>query len=181
MTKKLLHCCCGPCTCGAIAALSERNKEFTAYFFNPNIHPYKEYQARRDSFVELMRQQNIEYILNDDYSLENWLSNVAAEPQNRCAYCYRSRLYDTAQTAAQNGFESFSTTLLISPYQNHQLLIETGENAAKKYGVNFDYIDLRPYFRSGQNAARTTGLYMQKYCGCIYSEKERYLNTKKVK
>ncbi len=181
MTGTLLHCCCGPCACGAIDAFSERNKDFTAYFYNPNIHPYKEYQARRDSFIELMRQQNIEYILNDSYPLESWLAEVSSDPQNRCAYCYRSRLENTAKTAAEKGFESFSTTLLISPYQNHQLLIETGENAASKYGVKFDYIDLRSYFRNGQNTARAAGLYMQKYCGCIYSEKERYLNKKKEK
>jgi predicted adenine nucleotide alpha hydrolase (AANH) superfamily ATPase len=99
---------------------------------------------------------------------------VADDPAQRCKYCYQSRLEQTAAQAAALGCEAFSTTLLISPYQQHQQIRELGEQVAKRYGLHFFYRDWRPHFRAGQAAARDLGLYMQKYCGCIYSEKERY-------
>jgi predicted adenine nucleotide alpha hydrolase (AANH) superfamily ATPase len=86
---------------------------------------------------------------------------------------------ETARRAAEEGFSQFSTTLLISPYQNHELLIATAEQAAKQYGVTFLYRDFRPYFREGQQQAREAEMYMQKYCGCIFSEEERYRKKKK--
>ncbi|MBS6511702.1 MAG: epoxyqueuosine reductase QueH, partial [Clostridiales bacterium] len=84
-----------------------------------------------------------------------------------------------AKYAAEHGFASFSTTLLISPYQNHELLRQTGERAAEQYGVSFLYRDFRPYFKEGQQRAREMELYMQKYCGCIFSEEERYTKKKR--
>ena len=92
----------------------------------------------------------------------------------RCAYCYESRLSAAAKYAAEHGFSSFSTTLLISPYQNHELLRQTGERAAQEYGVSFLYRDFRPNFRVGNQRARELGFYMQKYCGCVFSEQDRY-------
>ena len=73
------------------------------------------------------------------------------------------------------GYDAFTTTLLVSPYQNHELLIKVAEEMAKKYGVEFLYRDFRQGFREGQSEARALGLYMQKYCGCVFSEEERYL------
>ena len=103
---------------------------------------------------------------------------MAPAPEQRCGYCYQSRLLATADFALAHGFERFSTTLLISPYQHHQLIREIGERIAAERGLEFVYLDLRPGFRAGQEAAREMGLYMQKYCGCIYSEKERYQKQK---
>ena len=77
------------------------------------------------------------------------------------------------------GFDAFTTTLLVSPYQNHELLIQVAEEMAEKYGVKFLYRDFRPGFREGQAEARELGLYMQKYCGCVFSEEDRYLRTNK--
>ena len=128
-----------------------------------------------------MEERGLPYLALKDYPLEEWLAHVAAEPQNRCAYCYESRLSAAAKYAAENGFPCYSTTLLISPYQNHELIRELGETIGREHGVEFVYMDLRPQFRAGQDAAREMELYMQKYCGCIYSEKERYIRKKRPK
>ncbi|MEG1501736.1 MAG: epoxyqueuosine reductase QueH, partial [Clostridiales bacterium] len=96
----------------------------------------------------------------------------------RCFYCYESRLEMTAQMAVKHGFEAFSSTLLVSPYQNQEAIRKIGEQIAQKYQIDFYFYDFRPFFRQGQQQARALGLYMQKYCGCIYSEKERYLKVK---
>ena len=84
-----------------------------------------------------------------------------------------------ARYAAENGFDAFTSTLFISPYQNHEMLKQTARQAGEKYGVDFLYRDFRPYFRQGQEKARELGLYMQKYCGCVFSEEERYQKRKK--
>lgn len=98
--------------------------------------------------------------------------------ENRCVkYCYRVRLEQTARYAKEHGYDTFSTTLLISPYQNHNALKKIGEEMAEKYGLNFLYRDFRPGFREGQAEARELGLYMQKYCGCVFSEEMRYNNN----
>ena len=81
---------------------------------------------------------------------------------------------EAVKYAADHGYDAFTSSLLISPYQNHELLKAVGETMGKKYGVEFYYRDFRPGFREGQAKAREMGLYMQKYCGCIFSEEDRY-------
>ena len=81
---------------------------------------------------------------------------------------------EQARYAAENGYESFTTTLLISPYQDHELIRQLGEHMAKKYNISFLYRDFRPGFRDGHEKAKALGFYMQKYCGCIFSEEDRY-------
>ena len=85
----------------------------------------------------------------------------------------------TARYAAEHGFEQFSTTLLVSPYQNRELICATGDAMGRKYGVEFVPFDFRPRFKAGQEEARALGLYMQKYCGCVYSEEDRFSNRRK--
>ena len=116
----------------------------------------------------------IPLIIDDYYGLREFCKNVVDKLDNRCGYCYLCRLEKTAKYAKENGFDAFSTTLLISPYQDHELLKKTGDMLSKKYGIKFLYKDFRPGFRYGQNKARELGLYMQKYCGCVFSEEERY-------
>lgn len=178
--KLLLHCCCGPCATGSLPQFEQLGYQPFGYFYNPNIHPYQEHKARRQSFIALMEQRGLPYEVVRDYPLEDWLRQVASAPEQRCTYCYRSRLEAAAAYACEHGFERFSTTLLISPYQNHQLIHQLGEEIAAVNGLEFVYLDLRGGFRDGQEKAREMGLYMQKYCGCIYSEKERYVKKKKV-
>ena len=178
MTKTLLHVCCAPCSVACIESLRAEGIEPTGFWYNPNIHPVTEYRARRDTLIEYAKSINMELALIDDYGLREFVKNVADNIEGRCEYCYRVRLEKAAEYARDNGFDSFTTTLLISPYQNHEMIIKTAEQAAEKYGVKFLYRDFRPYFREGQTKAREMGFYMQKYCGCVFSEEDRYIKKK---
>ena len=169
--KLLMHTCCAPCSVYCIDSLREEGIEPTLYWFNPNIHPYMEYKARRDTLKEYAQSINVEAIFEENYGLEEFCKNVIEDLNNRCQnYCYRVRLEKTAKYAKENGYDAITTTLLVSPYQKHEILKKQAEEIAKKYGLNFLYRDFRVGFREGQAKARELGLYMQKYCGCIFSE-----------
>lgn len=120
-------------------------------------------------------------IFEENYGLKEFCKNVINDLENRCVnYCYRVRLEQTAKFAKENGYDSFSTTLLVSPYQNHEALKQVGKEIAEKYGLEFVYRDFRVGFREGQAKARELGLYMQKYCGCVFSEEMRYYNRNPI-
>ena len=175
--KLLLHTCCAPCSVYCIDSLRKENIEPTVYWFNPNIHPYMEYKARKDCLKEYTKSINVEAIFEENYGLKEFCKNVIGDLQNRCKeYCYPVRLEQTAKYAKENGYTHFSTTLLVSPYQNHEALIDVANKMAKKYDIEFLYRDFRVGFREGQAKARELGLYMQKYCGCVFSEESRYFN-----
>ncbi len=176
--KTLLHACCAPCSIACVKTLRNEGIEPTLYWYNPNIHPFTEYRSRKDTLVAYAKDNGLDCVLQDEYGLRPFLDTVMPKLENRCAGCYELRLSSVARYAAEQGYAQFSTTLLISPYQNHDLLREVGEEMAKKYGVSFLYQDFRPYFREGQQEARDSQLYMQKYCGCIFSEEERYRKKK---
>ena len=179
MQNTLLHICCAPCSITCIDTLRSEGIEPVGYWYNPNIHPVTEYRARRDTLIQYAKDINMELKIRDDYGLREFVRAIYPNLENRCGVCYEMRLFEAARFARDNGFESFSTTLLISPYQNHELLIETAQKAAEMFGVRFLYRDFRPRFREGQAKARELGLYMQKYCGCVFSEEERYIRKKK--
>ena len=127
--KLLLHTCCAPCSVYCIKSLREEEIEPTVYWFNPNIHPYMEYKARRDTLKEYAQSIGIDVIFEENYGLKEFCKNVIDDLENRCAkYCYRVRLEQTAQYAKQHGYDAFTTTLLVSPYQNHDLLIQVAED-----------------------------------------------------
>lgn len=173
--KLLLHTCCAPCSIYCIETLQKENIDITTYWYNPNIHPYMEYKNRLDTFKQYMEQIEIPYIVAYNYGLKEFTKNVIGNLETRCQdYCYRTRLEKTVKYAKENGYEAFSTTLLVSPYQKHEKLIEICNELSKQYGIEFVYRDFRVGFREGQAKARELGLYMQKYCGCIFSEEERY-------
>ena len=173
--KLLLHTCCAPCSVYCIDELRSENIEPTVYWFNPNIHPYMEYKTRRDCLKEYTNSINVNAIFEENYGLDEFCKNVVNSLKTRCQdYCYPVRLEQTAKYAKENGFDTISTTLLVSPYQKHDIIKELGEVISKKYGVEFLYRDFRVGFREGQAKARKIGLYMQKYCGCIFSEEIRY-------
>ena len=174
--KLLLHCCCAPCSVSCVAALRSEGNEPELFWFNPNIHPYTEYKSRRDSLSEFAANEKLKLKMIDEYGLRQFLDTVDHNDKKRCEKCYRIRLEKTASAAAQEGYSAFSTSLLISPYQNHEALRRIGEEAAAKYGVSFFYRDFRPLFRESQSQGRTLGFYIQKYCGCVFSEEERYLS-----
>lgn len=178
--KLLMHTCCAPCSVYCIDTLRNQNIEPTVYWYNPNIHPYTEYKARRDCLKEYTKSINVQAIFEDDYGLRKFCENTINDLENRCTkYCYKDRLEKTCVYAKQNGYDTFTSTLFVSPYQKHEKLKEICENLAKQYDIDFLYIDFRNGFREGQKKARELGLYMQKYCGCIFSEEDRYLHIKK--
>lgn len=179
MEKLLLHICCAPCSVACIAQLREEGIEPVGFWYNPNIHPFTEYRARREALIHYADSIGLSLILEDEYGLQPFVRAVAENIGGRCAYCYACRFEKTAAYAAANGFSAFATTLTVSPYQNHPLIFEIGRRAAAQYGVEFIPYDFSPHFRAGQDQARALGLYMQKYCGCIFSEEERYCKKKK--
>ena len=173
----LLHTCCAPCSVYCIDSLRKEGIEPVSYWFNPNIHPYIEYKTRRDTLIEYSKMENFKLIIEENYGLDDFCKNVSNDLKNRCKnYCYPVRLEQTAKFAKENGYDAFSTTLLVSPYQQHDVIKELAEQLAKKYEIDFVYRDFRVGFREGQAKARELGLYMQKYCGCVFSEEMRYYN-----
>ena len=173
--KLLLHTCCAPCSVYCIETLRNEGIEPTVYWYNPNIHPYMEYKARRDTLKEYTNNIKVNAIFEEEYGLKTFCKSIIDDLDNRCEkYCYKIRLKQTAKYAKENGYDAISTTLLISPYQKHDILKMQCEEICKEYGLEFLYRDFRQGFREGQNKARELGLYMQKYCGCVFSEEERY-------
>jgi epoxyqueuosine reductase len=177
--KILLHICCGPCGLYPLHILRGAGHDVTGFFYNHNIHPYQEYTRRLSAAREMAQHEAMPLLVRDDYDLEGFLSNVANAPDVRCSYCYASRLRAAAATAVENGCEAFSTSLLYSRYQRHDEIRILGEQAGKEYGVRFHYEDFRPGWQEGIRKSKEMGLYRQQYCGCIYSEKERYLPPEK--
>ena len=166
----LLHCCCGPCSVASIDHLLGQGFQIRPFFFNPNIEPEDENKRRLEGFLTVCKFKNLEPIVIVDNSY------VQKTDGNRCGYCYSFRLDKVAEFAIQNGFQFFTTTLLISPYQNHELLRQTGETHP-----DFRYFDFRPFFRDSQNQAKELGIYRQKYCGCLKSLEESQLQRKNRK
>jgi predicted adenine nucleotide alpha hydrolase (AANH) superfamily ATPase len=185
--KLLLHCCCAPCAVSCVTSLRGEGIEPELLWYNPNIHPFTEYSSRLECLAEFAANGKLKLQTIDEYGLRLFLREVfpvirdeelPAERDGvtrRCEICYRLRLEKAASFAAQEGFQSFTTSLLISPYQDHEAVRRVGEFMAAKYGVDFLYRDFRPLFREGQKEARALGFYMQKYCGCVFSEEERYV------
>jgi predicted adenine nucleotide alpha hydrolase (AANH) superfamily ATPase len=179
--KILMHTCCAPCSIMPLERLLNDGHKVCAYFYNPNIHPYKEYKQRKRTFIDYMDTQPVKVVIDNDYALEDFLLKVAHRVDTRCEVCYDMRLEHAAKYAAENGYDAYTSTLLVSIYQKHDLIRQIAEKYADKYGIEFYYEDFRPYFREGQEKARNLGLYMQGYCGCIYSEKDRYCRKKRKK
>lgn len=179
--KLLLHVCCGPCACYPTRALAEQGADFTLLYYNPNIHPYKEFKHRLAALRELAEKQDYRLIIDKTYPLEECVQGMLEEPVVRCAFCYRMRLRYTAKYAADNGFTAFSTTLLYSPYQKHDLIVQAAKAAAEEFGVDFFYQDWRPHYQEGVDISLALGLYRQPYCGCVFSERDRYMEWKKSK
>ncbi len=171
----LLHICCAPCSIYPVKTLRVEETIVTGYFYNNNIHPYTEYKKRRDTLADYAKHIGLEVIWRDDYDIESFLQKIVFREKNRCVICYYERLNATANYAKENGFDSFSTTLLYSIYQKHDEIRSIGESLEKSVGVPFYYHDFRTGWEEGVNESKMLELYRQKYCGCIYSEKERYL------
>ncbi len=174
MEKVLIHTCCAPCLLSCHDDVKSAGFDTTLFWYNPNIHPWKEYEERRDCLIKYAESENLPLVVFENYGLREFTQNVSADIDGRCDYCYKSRIEETAFFAKENGYDYFTTTLLASLYQNHEKIKAIAEEMANKYGVKFFYIDFRPNFRAGNLRAKEMDFYMQKYCGCIYSEEDRY-------
>lgn len=153
--KLLMHTCCAPCSIYCIETLRNEGIEPTLYWYNPNIHPYKEYEARIDTLKEYSKMININAIFEEDYGLKNFCKNVIDDLDNRCSnYCYKVRLEQTAKYAKEHGYDAITTTLFVSPYQKHEAIKKIASEIAKKYDLEFVYRDFRVGFREGQAKAR---------------------------
>jgi predicted adenine nucleotide alpha hydrolase (AANH) superfamily ATPase len=173
--KILMHICCGPCTIYLLKELRTQGHEITGIFYNPNIHPYQEFQRRRETLKDYADKTFLNVIWQEGYPLEEFLLAVAGlDKEGRCAFCLRDRLTYTAQMAIKEKYDGFTTTLLYSKYQKHDLIREIAEDLSKKLGIFFFYQDFRAGWNEGVKISKELGMYRQPYCGCIYSEKERY-------
>jgi predicted adenine nucleotide alpha hydrolase (AANH) superfamily ATPase len=173
--KILLHTCCGPCSVKCAESLLAENIQPTLFWYNPNIHPVTEYRSRKNALAQYTEIAGLELIERDEYGLRPFIAGVWPDLDQRCDYCYRLRLETAASYGARQGYEAFGSTLLISPYQNHDKIRMIAGEVSRQYHIPFLYRDFRPLFREGMLAARRMDLYMQKYCGCIFSEEERYI------
>ena len=175
MKKVLMHTCCAPCSVYCIDSLRAEGIEPIVFWFNSNIHPYVEYKTRRDCLKDYIKSIGVHGIFVENYGLDEFCKNAVENLDDRCVrYCYRARISQTVKYAKEHGFDAFTTTLLVSPYQKHEELKKVCEELAEMSGIEFLYRDFRVGFREGQNKAREQGLYMQKYCGCVFSEEDRY-------
>ncbi len=178
--RLLLHSCCAPCSVFCVDTLRKEGIEPTLFWYNPNIHPYKEYEARRDTWIDYCKKQELDFFMEDEYGLDEFCKNVSNDLDGRCAnYCYPVRLKRVFEYAKANGFDTVSTTLLYSIYQKHDLIKSLCDKYSIEYGIDFLYRDFRYGFWEGHDKAKELGLYMQKYCGCVFSEEDRYLKKKK--
>lgn len=176
-----MHSCCAPCSTATLKWLGEHYPDsFTFYFYNPYIHPFLEFELRKQSFINYMEKKDVPYYVSDKFEIDS-LYDYRKTNIIRCEHCYIKRLETTVKFAKSKGFTHFSTTLLISPYQQHELIKKIGNELADKYSIEFLYEDLRPLFNSSKQLSKDEGLYRQQYCGCIVSEYERYVVEKRKK
>lgn len=172
--KLLLHVCCGPCALVPARELLGQRHEVYGYFDNPNIHPYEEYRRRLEAAEELAWRLSFPLQAAGEYRPELYFREVAWHEEERCRCCYSLRLQAAADRAREAGCEGYTTSLLISPYQKHDLIREIGTEIGRQVGVPFVYHDWRPEYYEGRRLAREMGLYSQRYCGCLFSEYERF-------
>ncbi len=174
----LVHSCCAHCAAYTVDYWRGQGYEVRAFWYNPNIHPYTEHQHRLEAMKALAQKINLPLIIDDSYDIIAFFRQVVGHEAERCQYCFRLRLSKTALAAHQKGFSAFTTTLLISPQQKHDLIREIGSEVAKETDIEFLYADLRKRYSDSRHITKPLNLYRQQYCGCIYSEWERFASSK---
>lgn len=177
-THVLLHVCCGPCAIVPVSRLREQGLAVTAFFMNPNIHPLSEYLRRREAMVQVAEKLDLPVLWADQtWDIRLWLKDVAGtgdSPPERCTYCYSTRLAATCQAALEHNIPAFSTSLLYSKYQAHEAICTQGQALAEQNNSTFVYQDFRTGWQEGIDISKEWNIYRQAYCGCVYSEAERY-------
>lgn len=177
----LLHSCCGPCSSHCLEVLAE-HFFVTVLWYNPNIHPEKEYFLRLEHQKKLIDALRVKYpvsLITAEYTPQEYFSAVKGletEPEGgqRCSVCFAQRLELTARTAKEKGFDFFTTTLTVSPHKNADIINTIGREMAEKYQIAFlpsDFKKKNGYQRSIE-LSRQFELYRQNYCGCTFSLRE---------
>ena len=178
MNKVLIHVCCAHCAAYTTEYWRQQGHEIAGLWYNPNIHPYTEHQQRLESMKLLAQQIDLPLLVVDGYDINEYFRRVAGHEEERCRHCFDLRLAKTAETAREKGYDAFTTTLLISPHQKHEIIREIGSKIAGEQGVEFLYADLRKRYSDSRHITKSMELYRQQYCGCVYSEWERYAEKK---
>ena len=178
MKKVLVHICCAHCAAYTVEHWRNEGWDAGAFWYNPNIHPFMEHQNRLESVKVLAQKMDFPLIISPDYDMVEYFRRVTGHESERCRDCFEIRLNKTAETAKAQGFDAFTTTLLISPHQKHEIIIDVGSKAAGGKGVEFLYADLRKRYSDSRHITKPMELYRQQYCGCVYSEWERYRENK---
>lgn len=172
--KILLHICCGPCTIYPLQFLKSIGHDVAGFFYNPNIHPYAEYLKRLETLHVFAREESLSLEIEPEYPVERYFRRVSFEEEDRCRHCYEERLNIAFARAVERGADAMTTTLLYSRYQKHDLIVETAHRLSACYGVPFFYHDFRKGWQEGIRLSKERGMYRQNYCGCLYSERERF-------
>jgi predicted adenine nucleotide alpha hydrolase (AANH) superfamily ATPase len=150
------------------------DEKLIGFFYDPNIHPYSEYQLRLLDVKRSCQKLSIE-LIEGEYDYQSWLNSVKGlenerEKGKRCEVCFDKRFEMSAKKAQEIGDDSFTSTQRVRPLKAHEHLPKSGEIFYKKYGVKFIALD----YRSGggtqvqSQVTKEQQLYRQDYCGCIY-------------
>ena len=172
----LLHVCCGTCALYPYFLLKQ-NFDVTFFYYNPNIHPRKEYIKRLEIIKVISKKYSIPLVIGK-YEVKKWFrltADLKNEPEGgiRCAQCFDMRLDSTADMAKKLGFDLFCTTLTISPHKNYRIINSIGMELASVKGIGFYKADLKKKdgFKKTMELSKKLNLYRQNYCGCVYSKK----------
>jgi predicted adenine nucleotide alpha hydrolase (AANH) superfamily ATPase len=157
-----------------VSILRKEGFDILGLFYNPNIHPYIEYEKRQKTLRDFAVAESLPLMIEPGYPIEQFFRKIVFEERNRCHHCYQGRLEHAFFIAREKGMDALTTTLLYSKYQKHDLIMDIGETFAKAYGISFYYHDFREGWQEGIRLSRERLMYRQKYCGCIYSERERF-------
>jgi hypothetical protein len=177
--RLLLHICCAPCAAYPVPALRVSILQVTGFFFNPNIQPAEEHARRLEALEKYVPLLGLDLLVAAEAHPDSWSVAVAGSGDDRCRRCYELRLRATAREARRGGFDAFSTTLLYSIHQKHELIRAVAGEIAREEGVPFLYRDLREGWVQGGRTYRESGLYRQRYCGCLPSAIEREASRRK--
>jgi len=181
----LLHICCAPCGLMPVQMLRAEGFSVTGVFYNPNIHPLKEYLLRRAALLEAAERLKLPLLpepAQTAWNLSQWLraAPASADRTIRCRACYALRFEHVARRIERECFDAFTSSLLYSRRQAHTIIAEEGEKAARRFGTTFLYRDFRPAWQEGISLSKQWGLYRQQYCACMHSEAERSKKIQRV-
>ena len=174
--KVLMHSCCAPCAGDLMERMIASKIDLTIFFYNPNIHPKKEYEIRKNENIRFAEKLGIPFI-DADYDVQNWFARAkgleySPERGERCTKCFDMRFERTALYAHENGFKVITSSLGISRWKNMEQINECGIRASKNYdGVNYWTYNWRKAGGAERmyKIAKKEEFYKQEYCGCIFS------------